>query len=303
VRVESNWRKLTKEGAEQVKHRRWRVYVDGHQLRRDEINADDSSREVVAEESVAQDGDVIRVYRRSALPDGARLIVGAYSADSPTGRQYHLSDPRIIGLNTATFSNLSQYTASSLISGRSEMRDMSIEDDQLEGQPCRVLVYAYEFGVAKIWIRPDRDFNIVRITKDYDGQRTQLDCELAEVPNYGWFPSRIVYQQNNENSYSVRETLQIECRDVNQPVGPAVFSFAGMGVPAGREIYDFTGENFVKQVMTKSGPVVTQANTQNQIQPIQPPARSSAVWILVINGVVLAALALWLMLGRRNKPA
>lgn len=180
---------------------------------------------------------------------------------------------------------------------------MSIEDDQLEGEPCRVLVYAYEFGVAKIWIRPDRDFNIVRITKDYDGQRTQLDCELAEVPNYGWFPSRIVYQQNNENSYSVRETLQIECRDVNLPVGPAVFSFAGMGVPAGREIYDFTGENFVKQVMTKSGPVVTQANTQNQIQPIQPPARSSAVWILVINGVVLAALALWLMLGRRNKPA
>lgn len=275
----------------ETKRKRFVVSFDGDRIRRDRI-AEGATSKAPGDEIICRVDGVIRFHSPAPITGGGELITKQVRQDGDVTAHYPTPDPRMVGLNADTFLNLVHYRMDSLIGGRLDRREVTAEPGERGGIPCRVLVYRGDSGVTRAWIAPDRGHNVLAVREEYGDRRVELACELAEVPGYGWFPSRAVLQEFDGNNLRKEETLLLKVRQFNEPVDDSTFTFAGMGVPAGRKVYDMTGETARTLVMTAAGPA-ERPRPDIRAEPIDTGRRPSyKVWLLVVNGFIFAGIAL-----------
>jgi len=299
VEIESNL--VISAGEKKNRRSRWRVYFDGPQLRCDELPLNET--ETGSIESVTRVADEVRVFRPKPLPSDAKLITGIYSKDSATGKLYPIIDPRLIGLHTVTYRNLIHYTLDGFIGSRIGVTGVKVEAGEHQGAPCKVLLYEKEFGTARVWVRTELNNGVVAIVKDYESKRQELDCELQKVPGYGWFPSVAHVREFRGDKVFTEENLKVVAHDFNRPIDSAVFTLRGMGAPEGETVYDFTNESVKIMRLTASGLVPADPSRDAKYEPIQASKENSSSatrWLLIVNGLVFAVLALLFVWRRRR---
>ena len=212
-------------------------------------------------------------------------------------------DPRSIGSNACSFLRLSNYDLESFIGNMNmeKLIESSAAVEELDGASCVRLRYVRPHGVASVWMDPNRDYEVMRIEKNYQSSVRSMSCQLQVVPGYGWFPKHIVYTEREPGTSSrliMKQEADVEVVSLNRDLADSVFTFRGMGVPIGTVVHDHSVEGGRQLVVTESG--LVPASTKPTSRPIAQDDTRTIIWfwMLLGNGAVLVALGVFLLIRR-----
>jgi hypothetical protein len=224
-------------------------------------------------------------------------------------------DPRLLGYACLPSETLypSQIPLNYIFGNHPTLRRQSVEMQVSEwnGLRCFLLHSTFpEQCEQKVWVAPERGYNVVRILWTSPRQTEEIQVELQPVGTTGlWFPKKIFYQCHHDGQLESQETVQILDVQLNQPIPPSTFTLAGC-LPEGTHIAIRTGEQ-VTYGEIKNGKFVPQppltfaaakellASNPSPPQPLQPQ-RQWDPWL--VTAVVLLTLTNFgvLLLWRRS---
>jgi hypothetical protein len=219
-----------------------------------------------------------------------------------------MPDPRLIGVYPVDFLLLF-HARLNILFGNQEWKAIRSERDVIDGHECAHISYIK--GAEKVpdapltaeaWVDVARDCNVLRLVRN-DSQAVvedRIDCELSLILNVGWFPSSVRYQRHSDGIVTREEDLRIRVLQFNKGVPPETFTFASMGVPDGHDVYDYTTSPSTHYKVTDGKLVVVRDKSIVQTPHASEPSRVRT-WILVANGLILGAIAIWFLWGKAGQ--
>ncbi len=169
-----------------------------------------------------------------------------------------------LGLNTVTLLNLRNEDFAGLVGNMRSVLGTSTQLETLpEGDSLIRLVYTRKIGDAEVWIDPERNYEIVKIEKDYEKSFRKITTTLQKVKGFGFFPETFYLQENrNKPSGPFHRTQrgEVEVISINEPLDDELFTMKSMRVPIGHRVDDLVDKKILE--MAKSGPVVPAPNAQ-----------------------------------------
>ncbi len=158
-----------------------------------------------------------------------------------------------------------------------------------------------EQNILIVWVAPERDNNFVGMRREAPDFVQQVECRLKEIEGYGWFPSHAKFTRWEEGRISRSEELELVVHQFNKPIGRDFFQLTGMGVPNGSIVIDSVSDPKGKTLEMQSGGLVEpKLLRQSRSQTATAERSRLGKILLIINGVVVGALALFLLWRRRN---
>lgn len=309
VEFDSSFRK---QGAE-PRRTRYTVSFDGNKLRATTIRQyEDGEFEGQSyRECDAFPGDGRALFYGDKKLKNGGVLVGSIRQDSKETRLSAVPDPRLVGILPSDFLMLIHMRVNSLF-GNQEWKVARTQPAVIGEHECVHVSYikgdenlANAPLVAEAWIDAARDWNVLRlILKDSPNAiEDRIDCELAPVPDVGWFPSSVRYERRSEGKVTREEDLRIRVLQFNKDVPQETFTFATMEVPDGHDVYDHTTSPSTHYKVTDGKLVVAGGESISQATDASTPS-PVRTWILLANGLVLGALALWFFWRRseRRRP-
>ncbi|MBS0261415.1 MAG: hypothetical protein JSS02_05615 [Planctomycetes bacterium] len=229
---------------ERKKNEQIDVWIDGSSRRADYHRTGDGE-EIVGNyrNSVTITDEVLIFYNDQKFVDGSHLVSTLNKPDGPRSKILHqVFDPRLVGMNTDTLANTVKRKLDSLIGKRADTKAIRLEAGRFEDLPCQV-VHVFGNGELEIviWYADDRDGNFVRIECRAEQFRQVAEITHSKVEGYGWFPSNVTVTWYDRGSDDIarREVLDIEVKQINQPVDAETFRIKGIDVPVGTHFIDY----------------------------------------------------------------
>ncbi len=163
-----------------------------------------------------------------------------------------------LGLNSVGLMNLRSEDFAGLIGNTKFVTGTSASEKQLpEGESVIRLVYSRKIGDAVVWIDPVRNYEIVKIEKDYEKSFHKITTTLQKVKGFGFFPLTFYYQENRtrpSGPFHRTQRGEIEVISINEPLDEELFTLKSMGVPIGHRISDSIDRKV--KLMTTAGPMI-----------------------------------------------
>ncbi len=245
---------------------------------------------------VFTDDDRVLRYCDKKLPDGGDIVASIRPRTSDM--QMYYVDPRLIGVIPSSFADLTHYHLNSVF-GTVDWKITHAEAATLRDTACFYLRYVRTEGdaAAEFWIDLNRDANVLRavLTAPKNTIIESIECELAMVDDFGWFPSEVAYRRVESGQTVVEEDLTIRQVQLNMEVSPFLFSLPGIGVPEGWSVFDHTTSPS-KEYRLRNGRLVS---VSTELQPHVPQRSSEVRWHILMLGVALAAGAVVLVWRNR----
>lgn len=291
---------------------RYRVSFDGKKLRGTIIREyrGDWLRGEVYHESYAFPGNgSVLFYSNEKFTDGG-ILVATIRPDSQGSPSRPVPDPRLVGILPFDCANLSHGRLNSLFDNQ-EWRALRVQDDVIGQHQCLHTSYVRSDNdapdapaTAEAWVDADRNWNVLRlIVRDSRAAvEERIDCELSLVGNVGWFPSSVRYERRKNGTVTREEDLRIRVLQFNEGLPEEAFTFAGMEIPVGHDVYDHTNSPS-KHYKVRDGELVLADVAPNRQAPERAESSSVRRWILLVNGAIFGVVALWLFWrgsGRRR---
>ncbi|QDT51014.1 hypothetical protein Pan258_50970 [Symmachiella dynata] len=167
--------------------------------------------------------------------------------DLQSGSTAQLFDPRLLGINPSVTGMLHSRHLESFV-GNPERTSVTVESEEIDGREVSRVEYLRTDGFqARMWIDPDRGYNIIRAEfqarKGAEERLFRIDCELKQYETGGiWFPEVIKYQELHDGKLFSGETVTIRSATFNMDVDDDRFTVATMNLPPGTAIAD-TADN------------------------------------------------------------
>jgi len=275
---------------------------------KDRYRIDSRTKKRGAETEIYQSGVVRGNEQLFYMNEGADQTVNVLASRSvlrprfPGGKGHpYFPKPAIqhVGLNTLSLLDLRHEDFSGLIGNMRSVNETSINREE----KFLRLMYSRDVGDATIWIDPKRNFEVVKIEKDYEPYFRQIILDLKEIKGFGYFPREFTFKQESRNKTNRTATpsiqtqhCEIEVISINEPLDDELFTFKAMGVPVGHPITDQI--EIQTKEMSASGPTIPEPKYTRNIEPRKEVPRSPFFTrtVLVLNGIfflIIAALLYW----------
>ena len=261
----------------------------------------DSFRQDVSRGNGYRDVDVWREGQYLHFSDepgasGNKLVASvAFAKDRHFVGVAERDDPRRIGMAAVDFLNLNHYPLDEVLANPAR-KNTTVQQEQLAGCECTlVTITRVNGGFIRVWIAPERDFGVVRMDCEISDGRTKsfdtVDVDLAlHEPSGLWFPVHTNCRNGIGDRIEREEDCTIEVISLNQPIPPEVFTFAGIGVPVGWPVSDYTRPDIDRQLAWDGRAV---ASVERAADTARAATRTNVVYL--VGALVLAAVALlWL---------
>ncbi len=222
------------------RQRRFVIFLDGQKHRTDVLEPPPKGMVIPAGEKYFRQvyclADGIYSHWENRLsPRGARLFVQTRATSATTTL---LVDPRLIGLVAESTLGLPGQRSDAVL-GYAKRTEETIESQSLGEVQCWMVQFrSSDSAVHRYWVAPAMNYAVVRMEKELaaaDG-KTYFDrvrCELVQhQPSGVWFPSSYGYERLIDLKPVARERATVAVGSINRELSPALFTIAGMNVPA-----------------------------------------------------------------------
>lgn len=279
-------------------NRRVRVtaYLDGKRRRIDYLLGPESDAQAVQpyRQAISLTDEMLFQYTDKKMNDGSHLI--SYLAKPTAARRKHAEIPdfRLVGFCTTTFANLLHHSLNSFVGSRRNVESIELNDPEIEnGIEVECITYHRSDGKVRVWIAPGRQFNITRIDADGGDVRETIEVSVSESEGYGWFPSVVKYERWEDGKNVKTEMLRLTLKSANQNLSSSLFTPAGMNIPVGTRVYDQRERR--PQALVFDGKSLVSATPHTSPAALRDDEPSSTrTYLLVANGIIFAAMAVWL---------
>ena len=219
-------------------------------------------------------------------------------------------DPRSLGLVPSPTGILRHSRLDSCL-GNPDKTFVSFKNEKLRGTDCaRISWRNLSKAEITVWIAISLGYAPIQIeaqspSKDGVGVPKSRDLlqlfEMSRVASSGiWFPKRFRFEQWIEGELNNDEEATVQSVEINEPIDPAAFTFAGMNLGEG---FYVEHSDRSKSGFWKGGKIERPQSTFLDTTPGEPaptpvvdPARTTTRDWLVVLSVSLAALAgVWLI--------
>ncbi len=237
--------------------------------------------------TVSPDGKGVAAYKMARNKTGPN--------GKPFGGNYlpYRLDPRLVGLAPCA-PTLVYIVDMEYLLMRPDREDTSIAADVLDGVDTWRIEYRRKNGEpVKFWIAPSKGYSLLRASEvEPYGDSKIEDSIQCEVEQFGaqqiWYPSRVYYERKLDGEKVMSSTLTTTHAEFNQPIDAALFTMAGMDIPAGTMVVEqprnpdggreWNGKELV--LMGRKSPTYTGP----------PSSRPWMWWIVSINLLVVSVL-------------
>lgn len=163
------------------------------------------------------------------------------------GKTGQTFDPRYLGYTHDTFLNTPRpVTAKNLGLAivSPERTRPTVEAAMVDGEPAWLVksTWLRSGAIHRIYILPNKSGSVGLIEGSGKSEnytfRGRYRSELEQDARTGiWFPKKFVREFFENDVLRDLDTVTVHLREFNQPIDPAVFTLAGIGIPDGTEIY------------------------------------------------------------------
>ena len=188
-------------------------------------------------------------------------------------------EPRMLGHQYYPYVNWHKDGVKGFFNHITDFKTVSIEwDDQLKAWNLNVAFPSPDSKVS-CRIRPQYGFKVDRIlmtnkTENGDDWRTSVDTDYQLLDDgKSWYPKTSVYQIHHTSDKTTEkriESFTVLSASLNQPIDPAVFTYAGFQIPKGIRIVAPNADLETAKVWSGVAPV-------DRDQLPRPPMRESVV--------------------------
>jgi uncharacterized membrane protein len=280
---------------------KWEIWFDGDKVRADHDRTQPNGPKQLFQDVLTKDL-YIRMHVR---PDGQSSDVFTVTGQGG-GLWEGIPDPRCLGLVSWEF------IAGSM--GEQALRDTFLRGDREKlrvelgsdgGEP----VYKVLFETSGA-TEDDRHFQEYWLSRCqgnmpvYDLCRApahevsqSLRTTWAKLAGSGfWFPKETVFQLSKKGRPPLEERLTVERAEFGERIPAETFTLAGLGLAEGRKIFYYNKNGDSSKMEWRGGQLV--ARPEESAATGRERAHATRNWILVVNAIVVAMIAAWLLWRR-----
>lgn len=232
--------------------------------------------------------------------DGGTIVARIDDNNSKSSKLMLPGDPRLVGLVASSYALYPHLTMNTLF----QNPEYRVEGSFLEKEGGNLvrLRFTDPTRQVEVFFDPKRLMNVVALVGTYGKTVERIDILLAEVIDYGWFPSEFKFVQLRDGQESQREKVVLKTIQINQPIDPTVFTFVGMGVPNGYPVYDHSVPGKITRLQLSKGRLVERAEESSVGEvPALKEGQRFTRYLWVMSGIGLALLALFFFRGRNDE--
>lgn len=240
-------------------------------------------------------------------------------------RQMPVVDPRMLGLVPTSVGRLATHAITSIV-GAPQRGVAEIRSGTWGDHSAWTVSYVRENSAGsrvEYTVIPEFDFGVVSITADtdlpassgrggnapHDHVQSNLEVEFQSVSasDAHWFPKTLHYVEIWDGEVAMEQTADVSVVSLNDPIPEQVFRIEGMDLPVPTPIIRESGsrrEHFVWNgsiVEPRSTSEFTPQARRSTALPFDDEGAGSSwtFWLLIVNGFVLFAVAIALLVRRR----
>jgi hypothetical protein len=180
-------------------------------------------------------------------------------------------DPRTLGMACAEFMNLENKHIDSVIANPARLMTRT-KEDTLQGVRCIVVTIQRNPALTtRAWIAPERGYSVLRLESEFrhdpEKHRGVAESNLQRHDRSGiWFPTHYVYEELIGGQRVTLEKGEVKIISLNEKIPAETFTFAGVGVPAGWPVNDFTRPDVSDRLAWDGRQVVSLRKAQREIE-------------------------------------
>ena len=232
---------LDADGLEEQK-RVFNLYFEGLSNRCDQNELNKSAETLVS----LHDNQVYEWMKGDGLPPTPKQTQVDRSRLDHEGVSYLPYNARMLGLSTDGIAFVHQEQLNSIEFATQNRASVRTTDEFLEGLPCTVVHSSIPKSASQlhVWIPKHEPDVVSRILLEYnipggsDTGSEQIDATWAKHDATGLnVPTSITLASSSNGKVIYKVVSTITVKSLNEPLGEEVFTFKGMGVPAGMNVH------------------------------------------------------------------
>lgn len=179
----------------------------------------------------------------SPFPDARYSLTVSDIAQIP-GAGEQVADLRWCGIQPMMFLELRRRPPYSMEDLQRCAKYASVENVELAGVPCKLVVYRLEGDtVQRLWLPIDKPEFVQRSDVEWrlpQGLvRQAIECtDWLDPKTMHHLPKSITFTRHDGETVTIQETIEIDYSAINEPIDPQVFSIRGLSqLPAGTSVH------------------------------------------------------------------
>lgn len=155
-------------------------------------------------------------------------------------------------------------------------------------------------ATTEYWLDPAKNYQPVYISVvGGEGENRHENSLTVTLNKYGevWFPQEVVFRAQKGDAVLVEEVATVRKAQFGKPIDPKIFTLSGLNLPVGKIV-----SNDGKLMFWTGSELVAKTNDQETYQGSSLTSIGGRVWLLLINGIVCAAIAV-ILIVRKTRQA